>query len=122
MNNVCSERISLTYQTFAFIHLFTCCGRAWMKPVLSAPQQSLGSAIRLFHLCFVNVGFFRIGKVNETDSAHKGKAKSKLGSGIETLPVPLTESRVPESGKRLMKRPVWTETTISFSRFLNSAT
>lgn len=100
MNNVCAERISLTYRMFAFIHLFARCGQARMLATLSSPQQAeLGVlAIRLFHFCFDNVSFFRLGESNESDSAHKGKPKSKLGSGTETHPIPQTESRVRDRG------------------------
>lgn len=69
----------------------------------SCPQQVECDflAIRLFHSSCDKVGIFRpaeaaalIKAANETDAAHKGKPKSKLGG--ETHPVPWSV-RIPEA-------------------------
>lgn len=76
MNNVCGERISLTYQMFAFIHLFPrVAAERGCNRRFHPPQQAESGflAICLFQFCFDNVSFFRLGESNETDSSHKGK-------------------------------------------------
>lgn len=74
-----------------------------MELAPSFPQQVEFDflAIRLFHFSFDKVGIFQPGEAaalikaaNETDSAHKGKRKSKLGA--EMHPV-LQTVRIPEA-------------------------
>lgn len=64
-----------------------------MELAPSFPQQVEFDflAIRLFHFSFDKVGIFRPGEAlikaaNETDSAHKGKPKSKLGGEMHPVP------------------------------------
>lgn len=66
-----------------------------MEVAPSFPQQVEFDflAFRLFHFSFDKVGIFRPGEAaalikaaNETDSAHKGNPKSKLGGEMQPVP------------------------------------
>lgn len=91
MNNVFSERISLTYQMFVPLFTRVAAQRRWRWRPRFPSRWNL--TFRLFHFSFDKVGIFRPGEAaalikaaNETDSAHKGNPKSKLGGEMQPVP------------------------------------
>lgn len=82
MNNVCSERISLTYQMFAFIHLFT--------RVAAEHQAELGFPPSVFFIYgLIMSGFSAPARLMKLTRHVK---ESLNQSRAETHPIPQTES------------------------------
>lgn len=90
MNNVSCERISLTYQMFVPLFTRVAAERRWRWRPHFPSRWNLLSVF--FILALIKWEFSDRARprliiaANATDSAHKGKPKSKLGAEMQPVP------------------------------------